>query len=209
MTISEIYIKLGIPPNLQQHMLRVTSVSLFIANNWKESEFNIEILKTMLLLHDIGNIVRFDFEKHPEFLGDEVKRVDFWKKCQKENIVKYGSGDHEATASMLNELGISEEIKQKIYQMGYWNVEQVKNSKDWYLKVALYSDLRVGPFGILTLQERLDDIHTRIEKYKTKPELIGFAKELENQIQVNLDIPVSKINHISITINDDMLNHSL
>ena len=134
MTISEIYIKLGIPPNLQQHMLRVTSVSLFIANNWKESEFNIEILKTMLLLHDIGNIVRFDFEKHPEFLGDEVKRVDFWKKCQKENIVKYGSGDHKATASMLNELGISEEIKQKIYQRLVSKGRAVFRPKSWSLR---------------------------------------------------------------------------
>jgi len=207
--ISEIYKTLGIPPNLQQHMLRVTSVALFIVKNWKGPELNPETLKTMLLLHDVGNIVRFDFEKHPEFLGDEVKRIDFWKKRQKENIVKYGTDDHEATVSMLNELGISEETKERIYQMGYWNVKEVKNSTDWYLKIALYADLRVGPFGILTLQERIDDIHTRIEKYKTKPELMGFSQELENQIQSNVCIPVSSIDNNSISINNDLLNHSL
>ena len=209
MIISEIYKTLGIPPNLQQHMLRVTSVALFIVKNWKGPELNPETLKTMLLLHDVGNIVRFDFEKHPEFLGDEVKRIDFWKKRQKENIVKYGTDDHEATVSMLNELGISEETKERIYQMGYWNVKEVKNSTDWYLKIALYADLRVGPFGILTLQERIDDIHTRIEKYKTKPELMGFSQELENQIQSNVCIPVSSIDNNSISINNDLLNHSL
>ena len=190
-------------------MLRVTSVALFIVKNWKGPELNPETLKTMLLLHDVGNIVRFDFEKHPEFLGDEVKRIDFWKKRQKENIVKYGTDDHEATVSMLNELGISEETKERIYQMGYWNVKEVKNSTDWYLKIALYADLRVGPFGILTLQERIDDIHTRIEKYKTKPELMGFSQELENQIQSNVCIPVSSIDNNSISINNDLLNHSL
>ncbi|HBC72717.1 TPA: hypothetical protein DCZ90_02830 [Candidatus Amesbacteria bacterium] len=207
MLISDIYAKLGIPPNLQQHMLRVTSVALFIAKNWQGTPLNTELLKTMLLLHDIGNIVRFDFEKHPEFLEDEIIRIDFWKKRQKDFISKYGNDDHEATVAILKELGVSEEIKQKIYQMGYWNVEKVKNSNDWYLKLALYSDLRVGPFGILPLQKRVDDIHARIEQYKNHLEFIGIAQELENQIQANLEISVSKINNNSIIVNENLLKH--
>ncbi|KKU67296.1 MAG: hypothetical protein UX91_C0005G0093 [Candidatus Amesbacteria bacterium GW2011_GWB1_47_19] len=190
-------------------MLRVTSVALYIAKNWKESVLNTNTLKSMLLLHDIGNIVRFDFEKHPEFLGDEIIRVDYWKNRQKDSILKYGNDDHEATVAMLKELGISEEIKQKIYKMGYWNVEEVKNCTDWYLKLALYSDLRVGPFGILTLQNRLDDIHKRIEKYKMRPELMGFAQELENQIQANLKTTVSEIDNKSISVNDNLLGYKV
>ena len=207
MLISDIYAKLGIPPNLQQHMLRVTSVALFIAKNWQGTPLNTELLKTMLLLHDIGNIVRFDFEKHPEFLEDEIIRIDFWKKRQKDFISKYGNDDHEATVAILKELGVSEEIKQKIYQMGYWNVEKVKNSNDWYLKLALYSDLRVGPFVILPRQKRVDDIHARIEQYKNHLEFIGIAQELENQIQANLEISVSKINNNSIIVNENLLKH--
>lgn len=210
MTIKDIYEKLGTPPNLQEHMLRVTSVSLYIAQHWQGSTLDTNILKTMLLLHDIGNIVKFDLKKYPEFLGEkEAKRVDYWVKRQSEAVKKYGKDDHDATVLMLEELKIPKGIQKRIYAMGYWDVENVIKSNDWYLKVALYSDLRVGPFGILTLQERLDDIHTRLAKYKERPELIEFAIELENQVQDNMDISVDSITDETAPAIDDLLMHEI
>lgn len=210
MTIKDIYEKLGTPPNLQEHMLRVTSVSMYIAEHWQGSTLERNILKTMLLLHDIGNIVKFDLEKYPEFLGEkEAKRVDYWVKRQSEAIDKYGKDDHDATVAMLEELHIPQDIQERIFAMGYWDVENVVKSEDWYLKVALYSDLRVGPFGILTLQERLDDIHSRLAKYKERPELIDFAKELEKQVQENMDVSVNTITDETAPINDNLLSHEI
>lgn len=210
MQISDIYQKLGTPPNLQEHMLKVTSVSLYIATHWHGQTLDINLLKTMLLLHDIGNIVKFDLEKYPEFLGkEEVQRVDYWIKRQSEAIAKYGKDDHDATVLMLEELQITKNIQKRIYAMGYWDVENVVNSNDWYVKVALYSDLRVGPFGILSLQERLNDIHTRLPKYKERPELIEFAKDLESQIQENMDVSVDTITSDTASVSTDLLMHNV
>lgn len=209
MNIAEIYEKLGISPNLQEHMLRVTSVSLYILQHWNGPEIQSNTLQSILLLHDVGNIVKFDLQKNPEFLGDEIKRIDYWTKRQAETVEKYGTDDHEATMAMLEELGIPDEIRQRIYGMSYWDVENVKNGSDWYLKIALYSDLRVGPFGILTLQERLDDLHTRLEKYRIRPELIGSAKELENHIKERLNISVDTISNETIFIDRNLLSHKV
>ena len=49
----------------------------------------------MALLHDLGNIVKFDLEKYPDFLGKEKPRLEYWKKVQKEVREKYGSDDHD------------------------------------------------------------------------------------------------------------------
>lgn len=209
MTISQIYDQLGITPNLQAHMLHVTSVALYIQQHWKGNELNSDLLKTMLMFHDLGNIVKFDFDTYPEFLGDEIKRIDFWKAKQKKTIEKYGENDHDATVTMLEELHISQEICQKIYDMGYWNTKYVRDCDDWHLKVALYADLRVGPMGIIHLQERLDDIHVRLEKYRNKPELIGFAQELEKQVQEKMDVPVDRITDENIEIDQSLLQLEL
>src|SRR3989344_5468981 len=209
MNIAQIYEKLGTSPNLQQHMIRVTSVGLFILNNWNGEKLNTDTMTTMLLLHDIGNIVKFDLEKHPELLGDEVSRIEYWMKRQSEAIEKYGKDDHTATITMLAELGVSEEIKQKIHGMEYMDVENIKDHDDWYLKVALYDDLRVGPFGILTLQERLDDLHARSEKCGAHPEFIDFSKELEKQVQENMSIGVDSISDETVTSHENLRSHSI
>lgn len=44
MTIAQIYDQLGIAPNLQAHMLRVTSVGLFFAQHWKGNELDPDLL---------------------------------------------------------------------------------------------------------------------------------------------------------------------
>ncbi|MGB4965996.1 MAG: hypothetical protein WBO77_02725, partial [Microgenomates group bacterium] len=168
-----------------------------------------ELLKTMLMLHDVGNIVKFDFDKYPEFLGDEIKRVDYWKDKQQETITKYGADDHDATVAMLEELRISSQISQRIYDMGYWNVKVISERNDWMLKVALYSDLRVGPMGILSMTDRVNDIHDRLAKYKNKPELIGYSQELEKQIQENMDAPVDRITDEDIETDRSLLQLEL
>ena len=40
MKIKKIYSKLGITPNLAEHMMRVTSVALYIRDHWKGHEID-------------------------------------------------------------------------------------------------------------------------------------------------------------------------
>lgn len=57
MKISDIYKKFGIPPNLQEHMLRVCGVVSFIKKHWNNADIKIDwdLVKKTSLLHDLGN----------------------------------------------------------------------------------------------------------------------------------------------------------
>ena len=78
MKVVEVYKKFGIPPNLQEHMLRVFEVTSYIEKHWKGETVDWDLAKKIALLHDLGNVVKFDFDKHPEFLGSEPM---FVKEC--------------------------------------------------------------------------------------------------------------------------------
>ena len=194
MTISEIYRALKNPPNLQQHMLRVAKVSLFILNHWQGKPIHKELLIKAALLHDVGNIVKFNIKKYPHFLGEEQNRAQYWIAVQEEMIKKYGTDDHLTTKSMLNELGVADKIVNTIYSMSYWNAPAIKDSDDWVLKILLYSDLRVSPNGIISIRERLDDLYSRLEKYKNRIDLSNAGTEIEKQIQQNLNANIIDIN---------------
>ena len=60
-SINKIYTQFRIPPNLQQHMFRVASVAKIICNNWTGKELNQNDIVCVCLIHDLGNIVKYDF----------------------------------------------------------------------------------------------------------------------------------------------------
>lgn len=193
MTVLDIYTKLKNPPNLQEHMLRVTKVALFIYDHWNGTPIDKDLLLRVTLLHDVGNIVKFNMQKYPHFLGDEIKRVDYWIDVQKEVKEKYGTDDHEVTGKMLSELKVNPIIIQTVLDMSYWNAPIIAKSDNWILKILLYSDLRVSPTGIIPIKERLDDVHSRLEKYKERMDLYEEGLEIENQIQQNVSCKLSDI----------------
>lgn len=197
-SVEEIYKKFGIPPNLQEHMQRVFGIVSFIEQHWKNKEAVVDwdMLKRAALLHDLGNIVRFDFDKHPEFLGKEQKNVESWKKKQKEVIKDYGSDDHLATESMLREINTEPQIINIIQKKSFGNSIAIINSDNWPLKILYYADLRTLPWGIGTLEERITDIRERMPKYTSRPDfedLVNASREIEKQIQGNLKISVVEI----------------
>lgn len=206
MKISEIYKKFGIPPNLQQHMVWVASVAEFIANNWKDSQIDKSRLLKASLVHDLGNIVKFNFDKHPEFLGDEIKNINYWREKQTEIINKYGSDDHSVTQKMLNEIGLDSESIEVISTKSFANAVETSNTNNWYLKILLYSDMRVLPFGICTLEERLEDIMKRMPQYYTRPDindLLNACRRVEIDIQKNITCDVDEINHQNLDKSKD------
>lgn len=196
MTILQIYQKYNIPPNLQEHMIRVTKAVTFILNHWKGPEINRDLLIKAALYHDLGNIVKFDLKSHPEFLGSEQTRVEYWKSIQQQMIKKYGDDDHEATEKMLEEIGVDEKTKTIIAKKSFGNSMETEKSSSWETKILFYADLRSGPFGVIPLQERLADVVSRLEKYKNREDLdqlIEACKKIESQIQENLNFKVDEI----------------
>lgn len=211
MKINEIYKKFGIPPNLQEHMHRVCGVVSLIEKHWKGQErVDWFFVKKISLLHDLGNVVKFDLDKNPEFLGNEQANLEYWKKAQSQTIVKYGSDDHEVTRKMLAEVGIGQEAINVILSKSFGNSVETEKSNNWPLKILYYADLRTLPFGIGTLEERISDVRERMPKYTSRPDfkdLISSCKEIESQIQNNLDISTSGIDNKSV--NEEItLNHN-
>ncbi len=201
MTITEIYDKFAIPPNLREHMLRVYGVVCFIEKHWKGEPVNWDLAKKAALLHDLGNAVKFDLDAHPEFLGEEQMNVEHWKEVQRQIIEKYGSDDHETTGKMLEEIGADRQLIDIIQAKSFGNSVESSKSDSWPLKIMYYGDMRALPFGIGTLEERIDDVRNRMPKYTSRPDfedLINACRDIENQIAANLDMPVSEINENSI-----------
>ena len=142
MKIIDIYTKFTVPPNLQEHIIRVASIAKFIEKHWTgNNKVDWNLTKKVALLHDLGNIVVFDFEKHPEFLGKEQSNIKYWKRAQQEMISKYGSDDHETTKQMLKEIGLEEGAINTIMGKSLGNAVAVKDSHNWPLKILFYADL--------------------------------------------------------------------
>lgn len=201
MNIGEIYKNFRIPPNLQEHMLRVYGIVSFLETHWKGEKVDWKLVKEIALLHDMGNIIKFNLDRNPEFLGSEQVNIEYWRRVREEVINKYGEDEEEATGKMLREVGFDEKAIQIISDKAFGNSVGVRDSNDWHLKLLYYADLRTLPMGVGTLEERLSDVRERMPKYTSRPDfedLVSACLEIGQQVQSNLDIDVSKITDESI-----------
>lgn len=202
MKVAEIYRKFGVSPNLQEHMERVFGVVSLIEKHWKGAEIvDWNLTKKMALVHDIGNVVKFDFINHPEFLGDEQINIEYWKKVQAEMIAKYGSDDNEATKKILTELGIDSKVVEDVYNKRFVNSVHTSRSSNLSLKILYYGDLRALPLGIGTLEERIDEIRERYANYASRSDFEDLAtacREIEKEIQEKINFSVDEINNESV-----------
>ncbi|USN54769.1 MAG: HD domain-containing protein [Candidatus Peribacteria bacterium] len=64
-SIQDIYTQYQIPPSLQEHMLRVAAVAEQICLH-SSQEIDHATIVTAALLHDMGNIIKFNLDKLPE-----------------------------------------------------------------------------------------------------------------------------------------------
>lgn len=196
--INEIYAKYPVPKNLQEHMLRAASVAEKIGDNWIGKEkINKEDIVASLLLHDLGNIVKFDLKTETglKIIGDEVKRLDYWKKRKQETIDKYGDDDHIVSKAMCLELNVSKRVIDIIEKHVFNNNENTLKENDFDIKIAAYSDQRIGPFSIMSLEDRFNELR---ERYKNRINqntnnskidlFIDCAFKIEKQIFENLKI---------------------
>ncbi len=164
-------------------------------------------MATAALLHDLGNIVKFDFDKYPEFLEEEQAKVELWKGKQKIMCEKYGLDDHQATFKMLDEINNDPRVKEIISMKGFGNLRKIVTSPDKGSKILQYADLRVLPNGVCTIEERINDVIERYPKYTNLPnfdDLANACRELEQQIQENIDVPTSEITSKMLPIDNEM-----
>ncbi len=199
MQIQRIYDQYTIPPILQMHMYSVAALGSYIASSIKDPSLGVDndIITEALLLHDMGNIVKFDLSK-PGLL--KANELDYWRKIQMEFIKKYGGDDHEATTRILNELGISDKI---IHFMNLTKDTARALSElavDLNFAIMFYSDFRVGPYGIMSLDARIDDLLVR---YKDRKEHFWSQKEKAEHMRIVMKKTEEELQkHCSISVKD-------
>jgi hypothetical protein len=177
--INDIYEEFDIPQNLREHMMRVAGAVALICDNWKGSKINKDDVVAAALLHDLGNVVKYDLSPEGRRLvgDDSDSDVETLKELQQKMITKYGKDADAASAKMAQEAGVNERVLELIAENGIDHIEDTANSNDMERKILKYCDLRVLPGGIGSLDERFEDARVR---YSTQN---VFAKALdENQL---------------------------
>ncbi len=187
MKICKIYKKYKTMPKLQLHMFKVAGVALMICENIKKP-INKDLVVSTCLIHDIGNVVKFDFQS--KYFPDSwfaPQGRGYWKKIKREFIKKYGSKDYLANYLIAKELKIPQDGLKIIKSMKLRNMIKIYKSNNFNLKICEYSDLRVKPNGVCSLKERLDEGFSRYNlNHKLKSEkmktLVRYIYKLEKQI---------------------------
>lgn len=158
MTISQIYLRYKIMPSLQQHQLRVAAVAKTVAES-ADQTLDIKSIITACLLHDMGNILKFDLGVFPDFLQPDG--LEYWQSVKAEFRQKYGNDEHEANLAIAKEIGVSQKVLDLISAIGFLNIESHFKNKDLEKMICEYADCRVMPSGIVNLEERLADLERR------------------------------------------------
>jgi hypothetical protein len=196
MKLKEVYEKYQTPLNLQEHMLAVARCAAFFKEHWQGVAIDWPTVILSCLLHDLGNIVKFDLSGSTDLFGSGGADFNHLKEVQSAFIEKYGTDDHLATKKILAELHLNGQVITAVQNKSFGNSVAVAQGTDWYTKILAYADLRVTPHGIGTLDDRVADIKARMPKYTERPDfpqLINSAYEVEKQIQDALNVPLTQL----------------
>ncbi len=200
--INLIYSEYCIPLNLQRHMLLVGAVAEQLCDNAQE-EVDKDNVVAAALAHDLGNIVKMDFEHEKTIcmLDDEDKaKLGFYKTMKRVFVKKYGCNDAMVNCKIIKELGANKRINYFFENKELEHVMHEDWKKDLGLMIFAYSDLRVTPYGVVSLKERVADFAKRHCKpgdkkcLQASKNFFKFAKSMEAVLFNKLKIKPSQIN---------------
>ena len=212
MTIRELYEKYHVMPQLVTHMLRVGAVGKIIAENWV-SECDIKFTTDLCLIHDMGNIVKFDLsENENNKLFGPIKNIETWREIQKSYWDKYGHDAHDATVGILNDSGLDRFVdciteEEKLYfaeasesELDATNVATI---------IMLYSDCKVTPAGVVSYRERIDDLSERYGGGRTKT-WYDWTYRFEKWMQSKTKIDLQSIDEAMVEpLFDELLGYDI
>ncbi len=187
MKVSEIYKQYKIPPFLQLHQMRVAAVGKQIVDNFRGT-LDARSVVLSCLFHDMGNIIKVDFTQFPETL--EPEGVPYWQHVQEDFIRRFGPDEHHATIAIAHELHLPLQVVKYIDGVGFSKLEHTRATPSYEQKIVEYADLRVAPFGVKRMRDRLEEARIRYaarrsdmpkdaERYS---QLHAAAEEVERQI---------------------------
>ncbi|MBP6866334.1 MAG: hypothetical protein KBC12_02200 [Candidatus Pacebacteria bacterium] len=211
MKIKERYEKYQIMPTLAEHMLRVGAVAKILTSQIKESGFPSKEIISACLLHDMGNIVKFDLDNVPA--GLDIPNIEHWKEVQKKVIDQYGLDEHDATYQMAKDMGVSKVTLDAISNCGTAKAKKVLEEKSIPAMFVTYSDYHVAPTEIVTPEDRLNNILIR---YKNTPKYEGYVRDGNNVLEIahylekQYSLDKQQVNEISVkTVVSELLEWEL
>ncbi len=201
-TPDELYRKYLIMPNLAEHQLRVAAVAKKICEHLDGSLPHANIISACLL-HDMGNIIKFQLEYFPEFY--KAEGLPYWQTVKKQFVETYGPDEHAATLAIAKEVGVSDETLMYINAFGFSKSIHNETDPDFGKKICAYSDMRVAPHAVVSLEERLREARERYAKHPWKkltsePESNRFddaLRSIEKQIFSRANIEPQDITEAS------------
>ncbi len=200
MIISSIYKKYPIPNILQMHMLRAASVGALICDNWNfEENIDKDSVVQALLIHDTGNIIKFNLDASTMLTDQEKKNLNFWKTQQKIYKQKFNNDDHKATQQIAREIKVSDKVLYLLGNSGSSKLQQVIDSKDYNLAIVTYADLRCAPYNIVSVNERFDDV---IKRYKDSDHPLSALEEVEKRRNLGIELENILQQFVKINLNE-------
>ena len=207
--ITEIYKKYEIVPILQMHQFRVAGVAMQICKSLNV-EVDMESVVTACLIHDMGNVVKFDLVHTKNIFGLSDEEIEDIKKNQDEFIGRYGNDEFEANTKIAQEITNSERILGLVDRNRFGNLCIDKEGSDLEAKIIHYADSRVAPRGITSYDERMKEAGERYrDKYenyegseneKNRLRLVACGKEIEKEIFSHSKIKPEDINDASVLL---------
>lgn len=193
MNIAQVYEIYQIMPQLSIHMRRVAGVGKLILDGW-QGEIERDLVIKSLLLHDMGNIVKFDLT-NPLM---PIDNLPYWVQVQENFWKKYGRDTHQVTKAIIAELkqdSVNRVMDEEHEGYSTGDTSQLLD-KDWPAKILAYCDVRVIPAGVTTLKGRIEDLSTR---YGKPIEWYNFLYKLEDDIKQMTSTDLDKINEASVS----------
>lgn len=203
----KIYSDIGLPNIIINHQINVAIVGSIICDNWKGKKIDKELVVAAALIHDITNIIKLSFDDISiKLLENEDNPVDYWKKQQKQFIEKYGDNQKEAFKKILINYDLDKKLFFLVDNAEFENIGFILDSDCDELKILKYSDLRVSPEGITSIDNRLKEAQRRYisagKRIETMTKnwdfLYNTSKKLEKQILQNCFIDLLNIDNNTI-----------
>lgn len=204
--IHSIYDNYCVPDNVRMHMMRVAAVSELICDKMKP-KINSDDLVAVSLIHDLGNIVKMDFDHKEKVLllcKKDRCNLDYLRVKQKEFWEKYGKDDNCANDLIAEEMGVNKRV---LYLLKHKGIEERETNfwvNDLELMILFYADGRVSPKGVTSIKKRLKEYVKRYELHKDplrverSKKFLEFSLSVEKMIFSHLRIKPSKITNKSI-----------
>lgn len=196
-TPRELYTKYRIMPSLQLHQLRVAAVAKIICDGYK-TPLQKDTVILECLFHDMGNIVKSDLGRFPEFVQPEGR--EYWEAVKKDFMQTYGGEQHAAHAGIARDIGLPESVVAIMHATGYSKLRDIAADGSTELKICQYADLRAGPHGIVSLEERFRDFS---ERYASKDDAVQLenlnaGKQIEQELFSHVLFKPEDINDASV-----------